>query len=379
LRLREFQKKTMSAPVDEKSTDPFVVLVPDVFDKILQYLSGRDILNTLAVSPLWNREVGNLKVAMKKIQLVFNPRAGSSRKKDSKVILSSQRHYRNVKLESVNFVTKKKNLRFDYLKNIAPFIAQLTLEQVKFGDKELRLPSLRKLILLDGSPVNAILNADTASKLKTFIVTDSALNSSKINNFLMMCNELKKLKLLGSFQSSRSFFKDESRLNYPFKLDALEITWNYVTDHDSILGRFLKLQDPAKLRLHSSQSNIIRMALELPGLRNLILCCYEMRQRSDGLPVNTSIEALSVRGGSSLRDVIGLVDFLTAMPNLKKLTFMHFRIHQATLKLIATSCLQLRKLYHPDADSTIAAYYKRLKTQNPAINQNIRIIHRPYR
>jgi len=194
--LREFQKKTMSAPVNEKSTDPFVVVVPDVFDKILQYLSGRDILNTLAVSPLWNREVGNSKVAMRKIQLVFNPRAGSSREKDSKVILSSQRQYSDVKLRSVNFVTKKKNLRFDYLKNIAPFIAQLTLEQVKFGDKELRLPSLRHLILLDGSPVNAILNADSASKLKTFSVEKAALSSSKIHPSLMMCNELKMLQLL---------------------------------------------------------------------------------------------------------------------------------------------------------------------------------------
>ncbi|KAG5683830.1 hypothetical protein PVAND_013093 [Polypedilum vanderplanki] len=252
----------------KNSFDPFNLNDVKLYDRILQYLSGKDIINLSAVSKFWYEYTGEREVTMKKIKFVIDEKHGG-KVLTSDIIEGSFRHYKNLEIKGI----------FDSTKNIFSFIESnansLTTIRTSYdlNLRNVQLPMLSSLYLIPRSidhPINLFCKGFTTAttNLQELCVYGKTKSPQLLQKTLQMNSNLKKLVF-----ENRSVDEEHFKYShtYDFKLEVFRCdTSSQDNEHFwSNLNNFLDFQSDSlyDIKINCNYRELNKILTALPKLR----------------------------------------------------------------------------------------------------------------
>lgn len=301
--------------------DPFVHIVPDVFEFILQHLNGMDFCQITEVSKNWNEIAENSKVMMKNVKIVID--------RDRCVdfgtrIVRNRRRYRNV---LVNFGSTRVHPTFvttisNYLACVGPTLHELEIKVDYESSMDVRylgtiqLPKLQILKLngLYEMVRNQLLSqCSSLTTLRLSNLPETAYFGTLIAAMKLF---LERNRSLESLEVSRWYFNGVflseellSKESYKLKQLVIENTYSMYGKGKDDEQKFLKF-----LARHSQSLE----RLNLPGCGdNVIEIIFNKMPKLESLKIQGRINAANV----PLHRNENIVEL--SVPNIEDLDFFH--------------------------------------------------------
>lgn len=352
--------------------DPFVHIVPDLHDWIIQHCNRFDFKQMTTAAPSWNEILGNSKLIMEKIVLYLGHAkilTDDRMRQMEDVVAGTNRNYRNVLMD---FLFDQSNSYHRSNKILSTLVnSRLVLTELQILSLELLLTrhkimfeeiNLSELKVLKLCYVTRVLTDLLLSRCNN--LTRLTLNYVQERNCTSRCRSLPslipflerqeclKILELNGLTFYRVFFIHNINAFARFKLNHLRVyykTCEEFPDKKKIDQNFFEFLQKQSLNLVSIDINFsVPQVLEqifnrMPLLKQLEIDKELNLSDIQNIESNETIIDLSFR----TEDIVCTETIIRAVPNLRKLRT--FRLNRLKVEYIRKKLLYLRELQYKRA------------------------------
>lgn len=372
--------------------DPLERLTEDIHELIFQHFDERDILGLSTVSKAWYDSIGSSKKCMSKVEFALKFQKKSSNTRHQQIggkinlVKETTRRYQNITINCCFDRTLSAEF-WCLLEFLSSNLVNLKIKSIKLESyANVNLPKLEFLkltyvsshirdVLLKGTSILKKLVLKKESPVKWNMACRRGITTG-FSEFCQKNNRLKELELHGAMQYVSSF---EERISVVrFQLTSLKVKTDMRLTEISE-----KSQENFISFLNTQQHTLENISVDvclpkviqhifnnMPSLKSIhvdvVITNQHFKVRDLKLRLNEHVVELKIPYVTEHDDII---EFLNAAPNLMSLFVVH--LSHETMAYVAWNLRYLKKLQFRYDEIDCAAYYERLKSNHPDVNQDI--------